>query len=185
MVTSGRVLQCYAYIDGAYLRAEGAKISVPYPNPTIVSRWINEQVQSISGRVLLRRTSFYDADASGESASNKLEDYWGFIERQHDTDLRFGEVRGKPRRQKGVDVLLAVDMLSACFRRVFDVAVLVSGDADFVPLVHEVRRHGVTVVVGGVSSSTARELQTAADRFVRLDSISCDAWSREPFAPKS
>lgn len=130
-----------------------------------------------------RRTSFYDADPSDSVASDDLEKYWRFVEKQLDTDLRFGELRGKPRRQKGVDVLLAVDMLSACFRQVFDVVILAAGDADFVPLIHEVRRYGVTVVVAGVAATTAASLQAVADRFVPLDSISCTAWSQEPFQP--
>lgn len=183
-MSAGRVLQSYAYVDGAYLRAEGSKISVPFPNPRMIVLWVDQAIQSIGGRVLLRRTSFYDAEPSDQPPSRDLKQYWEFVEKQFDTDLRFGELRGKPRRQKGVDVLLAVDMLSACFRQVFDVAVLVAGDADFVPLIHEVRRHGVTVVVAGVKDTTARELQTAADRFVPLDSASCPAWSQEPFVPR-
>lgn len=180
-MSAGRVFQAYAYVDGAYLRAEGAQLSVPYPNPRMVVHWIVESVQSIGGRVLLRRTSYYDAEPSDQSSIPVVEQYWQFVENQFDTELRFGEARGRPKRQKGVDVLLAVDMLSASSRQLFDVAILVSGDADFVPLIREVRRHGVTVVVAGVRSTTARELQIAADRFVPLDFPSCPAWSHEPF----
>jgi NYN domain len=184
-MSSGKVFQSYAYVDGAYLREEGARISVPYPNPRMIVHWVNDAIQSIGGRVLVRRISFYDAEPSEQAASREFEQYWEFVERQFDTDLRFGELRGKPRRQKGVDVLLAVDMLAASFRQAFDVAILIAGDADFVPLIHEVRRHGVTVVVAGVRDSTAREMQTAADRFVALDSVNCPAWAQEPFTPQS
>ena len=184
---SGHILQSYVYVDGAYLREEGARISIPFPNPKTMVEWIVQAIQGIGGPVRHRRTSFYDAEPSDQPSSPALEQYWEFIEDQPDTDLRFGELRGKPRRQrqKGVDVLLAVDMLSASFRQVFDIAVLVAGDADFVPLVHEVRRLGVTVVVAGVTRSMARELQIAADRFVALDSVSCPAWATEPFEPKT
>lgn len=182
-MSASRVFQTYAYVDGAYLRAEGEALTVPFPNPRMVVLWVVDAVQSIGGRVLLRRTSFYDAEPSDQPPLPALGQYWQFVENQFDTDLRFGEVRGKPKRQKGVDVLLAVDMLSASFRQLFDVAVLIAGDADFVPLVREVRRLGVTVVVAGVRNTTARELQIAADRFVPLDSASCPAWSSEPFKP--
>lgn len=171
-------LQAYAYIDGAYLRAQGSMISVPYPNPRSMVLWLMKNT-IIGGSVLLRRTSFYDAEPSNGEASPELEKYWKCVENLVDTDLRFGEVRGKPKRQKGVDVLLAVDMLSASFRKLFDVTILLAGDADFVPLVYEVRRLGVTVVVGGVRATTSRELQDAADRFIAIDSISCPAWSEE------
>jgi uncharacterized LabA/DUF88 family protein len=50
--------------------------------------------------------------------------------------VRLGLVKGvKPRRQKGVDVLLAVDMLTHAFRNSFERAVLVAGDLDFKPVV--------------------------------------------------
>jgi len=48
-----------------------------------------------------------------------LKAYWKYVERQADTHLRFGEVRGRKRRQqKGVDVLLAGDMLVGAFERI-------------------------------------------------------------------
>ena len=183
-MSAGPVLRSYCYIDGAYLRAEGKNASVLFPNPRMMTLWVVDAIQSIGGRVLLRRTSYYDADPSGPTPSPELEQYWQFVEDQFDTDLRFGEVRGKPKRQKGVDVLLAVDMLSASFRQLFDVAVLIAGDADFVPLIHEVRRLGTTVVVAGVKNTTANELRISADRFVPIDFDSCPAWSQEPFVPR-
>jgi len=42
--------------------------------------------------------------------------------------------------EKGVDVFLAVDMLSCAFDNQYDTAILVSQDGDFVPVVKEVRR---------------------------------------------
>jgi uncharacterized LabA/DUF88 family protein len=38
-------------------------------------------------------------------------------------------------REKGVDVWLAVDMVDMAYRNLYDVAVLISGDADLVPAV--------------------------------------------------
>jgi uncharacterized LabA/DUF88 family protein len=55
-----------------------------------------------------------------------------------------GKRKGKPRRQKEVDVLLAVDMLSHAFDRNMKRAVLISGDLDFRPVVAEAVRRGVS-----------------------------------------
>jgi uncharacterized protein (TIGR00288 family) len=41
--------------------------------------------------------------------------------------------------EKGVDVNLAVDMVSNAYNNKFDIAILVSNDADFVPAVLEVQ----------------------------------------------
>ena len=71
-------------------------------------------------------------------------------------------------RQKGVDTLMAVDMLVGAFSGLFDIAVLVAGDADFVPVVEEVKRRGVMVAVAGVRSSLADDLLRAADRFIDM-----------------
>lgn len=53
----------------------------------------------------------------------------------------------KTRKSKGVDITLSKDMLVHAFQGTFDVAVLVAGDADYVPLVREVKRFGRRVVV--------------------------------------
>lgn len=47
--------------------------------------------------------------------------------------------------EKGVDVQLAVDMLTGAFRDDYDVAVLVSSDGDFRPVVEAVREIGKRV----------------------------------------
>jgi len=48
--------------------------------------------------------------------------------------------------EKGVDVALAVDALQVGLDRKVDVVVLVSGDADFVPLVRTLNKQGIRVV---------------------------------------
>lgn len=47
--------------------------------------------------------------------------------------------------EKGVDTLLAVDMLSMAYKSAYDVAILVTADADFVPVVNEVKSFGKCV----------------------------------------
>lgn len=65
--------------------------------------------------------------------------------------------------EKGVDVALAVDALQVGLRGLIDVAVLVSGDGDLVPLARELMKNGVRVLVAyfeyadGESKSFANE----------------------------
>ena len=49
--------------------------------------------------------------------------------------------------EKGVDVALAVDALQVGLGRMIDVAVLVTGDGDFVPLVRALNKQGVRVLL--------------------------------------
>src|SRR5258708_1934351 len=48
--------------------------------------------------------------------------------------------------EKGVDVALAVDALEVGLGRMIDIAVLVTGDGDFVPLVRALNKQGVRVL---------------------------------------
>ncbi len=73
-------------------------------------------------------------------------------------------------RRKGVDITLSTDMLLHAARKHYDIAVLVTGDADFVPLIQAVQGEGARVVVWGLSSGMSPVLETAADELLILDS---------------
>jgi hypothetical protein len=48
--------------------------------------------------------------------------------------------------EKGVDAALVTDLLSLAWQRAYDVAVLVSGDADYIPAVEYVQGQGLKVI---------------------------------------
>ena len=48
--------------------------------------------------------------------------------------------------EKGIDTAIATDLLSLAWEGAIDVAVLVSGDADFVPAVERIQEKGVKVI---------------------------------------
>jgi uncharacterized LabA/DUF88 family protein len=62
--------------------------------------------------------------------------------------------------EKGVDVALAVDALQVGLGQKIDVAVLVTGDADFVPLVRALNKHGVRVLAAYFAFETKRGKKT-------------------------
>ena len=70
-------------------------------------------------------------------------------------------------REKGVDVFLACDLVDLARRDAFDVAYLVSGDADFCPAVNIARSIGKRVFVA--SPNVAGRLIDACDVAIRLD----------------
>ena len=71
---------------------------------------------------------------------------------------------GGRRRQKGVDMLLAIEPLKVARSGNADVIALVAGDQDFVPLVEAIRDEGPLVFVFAFVNSVAQELLDAADR---------------------
>lgn len=77
--------------------------------------------------------------------------------------------RRKGGRSKRVDISLSVDMLSHAHRRNYDVAVLVAGDEDYVPLVEAVEREGCRVVLWFFDNGLSQALARQADHFFNLE----------------
>jgi len=71
--------------------------------------------------------------------------------------------RSKGEREKGVDVRLATDMLVHAAWNNYDVAILVSGDADFEPVVRRVRDLGKKVYISFFPYAIAEALKEASD----------------------
>lgn len=55
----------------------------------------------------------------------------------------FKKIKG--RKSKGVDITLTKDVLSHAFLNNYDLAVLLAGDADYLPLINEIKRIGKLV----------------------------------------
>ena len=80
-----------------------------------------------------------------------------------------GVYQGRPnRRSKRVDITLATDMLLHATRNNYDIAVLVAGDEDYVPLVEAVQGEGRGVHVWAVPDGLSPRLKHAADEYYDL-----------------
>lgn len=94
------------------------------------------------------------------------------------------EVYKKTRRDqkaKGVDIALVRDVLSHAYRGNYDVAVLMAGDGDYIPLIEEVKREGQIVYVSfftGDGSGMNPELQLSADTFIDVNRDFLRHWRR-------
>lgn len=72
-------------------------------------------------------------------------------------------------------------MLSHAFLGNYDAAVLVAGDADYVPLVEEVKRLGKLVHVAFFGSQgLSPELRRSADQFCEIAGDFAAAWKTPP-----
>jgi uncharacterized LabA/DUF88 family protein len=80
-------------------------------------------------------------------------------------------------KAKGVDIALTKDMLSHAFRNNYQVAVLVAGDGDYVPLVEEMKRLGKLVYVWFFAEEgLSPKLRSAADLFFDLTPTFLNQW---------
>lgn len=178
-------MNAHCFIDGGYLRGISKQYNRPLADPRLLANNIaySELVQlwrtpkrsnskefpgSWNFSIGLARVLFYDA-CPDELVDPCMEEYWKVIQLLPDTEVKMGALRGRRRRQKGVDGLIAVDMLVGAFNGLFQVAILVAGDSDFVPIVEAVRQRGVMVVVAAEEKSLSNDLRLVADRIWPID----------------
>jgi len=74
-----------------------------------------------------------------------------------------------PRYSKGEDILLACDLVKGAYTNQFDVAILVTGDGDFVPAVKLVQDAGKPVIIASFHSSLSQNLDMEASDVIYLD----------------
>lgn len=79
--------------------------------------------------------------------------------------------RQKSGRSKRVDITLATDMLTHAQRGHYDIAILVGGDEDYVPLVEAVKSEGKRVAVWALESGLSPALHKAADHFWNIGEL--------------
>ncbi|MEW6143252.1 MAG: NYN domain-containing protein [Chloroflexota bacterium] len=65
--------------------------------------------------------------------------------------------------EKGIDIMLAADLVNFAWKNVYDTAILVSGDADFAYAVRVVKDMGKHVEVAHFESNVSRDLMDLAD----------------------
>jgi len=86
-------------------------------------------------------------------------------------EVRLGRLQfmgGDTPRQKGVDVLLALDMLRFALKGNYDTAILISGDGDFADIVRMVKDEGRRVEVVTFPGTRAHALLEACDKSIEV-----------------
>ncbi len=136
------------------------------------------------GRTLFR-TYYYNVQRDRERNPQAYDDQQKFLAALYKTpymDIRLGgsKMRGDVAVEKGIDIMLATDMLRFAWNDLYDVAVLVSGDGDYAYAVQAVKDLGKYVEVAAFTSNLSYELtQVADDREFFTKSYFSDLWSRK------
>jgi len=140
------------FIDGGYLRetlmdffGDDAIDWVALRNFFVEK--FNELAEPFNGNLI--RIYYYDGIVpSGDKDYQKQSKYFGKIRLNKQYSLRLGEAvrngQGKL-RQKGIDILLAIDALTKAYENHFDAAIFLTGDRDFLPLIKAVKDTGKKV----------------------------------------
>jgi uncharacterized LabA/DUF88 family protein len=142
------------FVDGGYLREYikkkwGSQELATGPFQSL-TRELIEHVRfgNIYGELV--RTYYYDAiaDEKEKDEREKQSKFFDTLRGLPFCTVRLGRLKrakNEPRRQKGVDILMAIDMLTKAYENHYDIAFLVAGDGDFVDLVEAVKDAGKRV----------------------------------------
>lgn len=151
------------FIDGGFTSVLTKFI---FPNPDKTPRKIDTHIfsellcEANNGELL--RTYFYHCPpyqskypTEDEKKRKRGYDSWMYALKQlRQMQIREGRLKktfdeqGKPDFiQKGIDVLLAIDMLKLALKGAIQKIILISSDSDFVPVVRALRDEGMSVIL--------------------------------------
>jgi uncharacterized LabA/DUF88 family protein len=165
----------YLFVDAGHLRTSFRRV---------IDAWCTGSrrldVRKVSSHFSANKTFYYDSldDSLHERETPEAqrerigaqEAVFRAINALPNTHVRLGSVTGtrKKLRQKEVDILIAVDMMTHAVRGNMAKAVLLTGDRDFTPLVEALVQLGLTIDVAGDRRSTSDILAAAADSYRAL-----------------
>ncbi|HEX9223649.1 MAG TPA: NYN domain-containing protein [Candidatus Acidoferrales bacterium] len=160
----------YLFIDGEYLRRIHREAMQSF-----FAADGDLELSGVMWKAQASRAYFYDSlddiprpgedELACRARIAPLEEFFAGVRDLSGFHVRLGTVtgQGKRRRQKEVDILLAVDMLTHGFNGSMEKAILLAGDLDFRPIIETLVRNGVFVEIWYHHTSVAQDLPGAAD----------------------
>jgi uncharacterized LabA/DUF88 family protein len=181
--------QTYLFIDGGYVQKR-------YTDA--VRAWFGDGGE-IDFPTLIRscpagRSFYYDCLDEERRAGEAEADHLARIEKQkvrlnkvreaHGCHIRLGVLKGRNRRQKKVDIMLAVDMLTHAANKNMTKALLLAGDLDFQPAVESLVQLGIFVELIADDKHTASDLAWSASSYRKLTFRDYYSWSTSALKEK-
>ena len=126
----------------------------------------------------LIRTYYYNATVGQREEPDRYRDQQKFfagINAIPYCELRLGRLvynnwPSAPPYEKGVDILLATDMITHSFKNNYDVAILIAGDNDYVGAIQGVKDNGKNVEVALFGKErTSMQLRKVADKVIAIN----------------
>lgn len=144
-----------------------------------------EFVLKLAGGRRLFRTYYYNIlqeQVGNPEGYREQQEFLEALRKSPYLEVRLGRTKTHQGVQveKGVDIMLATDMLTYAWRDLYDVAVLVSGDGDFAYAVQKVKDQGKHVEVAYFERNVSRDLLDIADNQQLMNRAYFDNlwWSR-------
>jgi len=168
------------FIDGGYLRKKVSEISDGNIDYNRLAMILTKNTARSGVKPQLMRVNYYDAipnlkdvekmpdepdpDNAFQEIQVILENQEKYLEKIRMLDLfdvRLGKLSWNAKgetRQKGVDSLIAIDMITKAYQNQYDEAVLVAGDTDFLEIVKAVKSIGPQVTGAYFENNTSHDL---------------------------
>jgi uncharacterized LabA/DUF88 family protein len=157
------------FIDGGYLR-QGVKdlLNTNTINYQKLTSFLIDFLPGGAPAYDVVRSYYYDANIEPDKNNRmfvELDTYMQKVESCDFYEVKLGRLvrAGNTHHQKGVDVLLAVDMVRKAAMGQFDVAVLVAGDGDLAPAVAAAKGAGKTVLGVSFAGTLSTQLKNEFD----------------------
>lgn len=121
----------------------------------------------------LRRVYYYNIRQEAFEDRSNASDQDKFLSSLYDTphlEVKLGiwKQRGSTMVEKGVDVMLAVDLVTHAYQDHYDTAIIVSGDADFYPALQAAKNVGKHVEVAAFEANISAEAARVADLHLKM-----------------
>lgn len=128
--------------------------------------------EKLAGERELVRTYYYNIRQ--ESNSRGHDDQEKFLSALYEIpyfEVKLGIVkqRGDAMVEKGVDMMIGVDILKNAYENLYDTAILVSGDGDFYPALQAAKDQGKHVEIAAFDTNISPETARIADLHLKLN----------------
>jgi len=165
------------FVDGAYLRHY---LKEKWGNNEFSTGVFQQLVRELVGKVFygqifgeLIRIYYYDAIVGEHEKAKrkKQKTFFDKLRRLPFCEVRLGSLvksSTKGHKQKGVDILMAIDMLGKAYEKHYEIAVLVAGDRDFVSLVKAAKNTGARVYGAYIENHVAKTLLDSLDDYTMI-----------------
>jgi len=165
------------FIDGGYIReCLKEKFGKDDISPDGFQNLIHSLITyvhfgTIRGELI--RTYYYDAivDENEKDEREKQNQFFDVLRQVPFCTVRLGRLikTEKEHRQKGVDILMAIDMLTKSYENHYEIAILLCGDDDFIDLVEAVKNTGKRVYGAYIPRHVSNKLLKTLDIRISLD----------------
>ena len=160
------------FIDAGYVRK---KINEYFGKGTIdLQSFVDMVIDALTKNFLLEVIRVYYYDGMPEENDPDFESHELFLKsirslsRFEDRLGSLKRVKKSQRRQKSVDSLIAIDMVSKAYMDHYDIAFLVAGDEDFLPVVDAVKNTGKRVFGIYFDTWISQDLKNSFDEVLEL-----------------